>query len=62
VVKGEEMQMRMMRYYTTAAWLRGYVSSLDPKNEVNRAVIAHLTAAEQLLQDIWDKYAKQEGL
>ena len=56
------MQMRMMRYYTTAAWLRGYVSSLDPENEANRAVIAHLKSAERLLQDVWDAYAEEEGL
>ena len=52
----------MLKYYTTAAWIRGYISSMDEKNEVNRAVIYRLQMAADLLQEAWDIYAKEEGL
>jgi hypothetical protein len=52
----------MLKYYTTASWIRGYISSMDQENEVNRAVIYRLQMAADLLQEAWDVYAKQEGL
>ena len=52
----------MLKYYTTASWIRGYISSMDEKNEVNRSVIHRLQMAADLLQEAWDIYAKEEGL
>lgn len=53
---------RMLNYYTTAAWLRGFVSSFDKENKYNDAIINRLTLAAELLDEVWDQYAKKEGL
>ena len=53
---------RMLNYYTTAAWLRGYVNSFDRDNKYNDAIINRLTLAAELLSEVWDSYAKKEGL
>lgn len=52
----------MLNYYTTAAWLRGFVSSFDKENKYNDAIINRLTLAAELLDEVWDQYAKKEGL
>ncbi len=49
-----------LKYYTTAAWLRGYASGLDEREY--RALIAKLHDASLLLDAVWDEYAEKEGL
>ena len=50
-----------LKYYTTAAWLRGYASSFDD-NENSKSIVYKLKLASELLSAVWDEYAKQEGL
>jgi hypothetical protein len=50
-----------LKYYTTAAWLRGYASSFDD-SENSKAIVYRLKLASELLDAVWDEYAKQEGL
>ena len=56
------MDPNKVKYYTTAAWLRGYASSFDEENDNAKSIVHHLMMASQLLDDVWDEYAKQEGL
>ena len=53
---------RMLNYYTAAAWLRGFINSFDKENKYNDAIINRLTLAAELLDEVWDQYAKKEGL
>ena len=50
-----------LKCYTTAAWLRGYASSFDD-SENSKAIVYKLNLAAALLSDVWDEYAKKEGL
>lgn len=55
------MDPNKIKYYTTAAWLRGYARSFD-ESENSKAIVYRLTLAAELLDAVWDEYAKQEGL
>ena len=55
------MDPNKIKYYTTAAWLRGYASSFD-ESENSKAIVYRLNMAAELLDAVWDEYAKQEGL
>ncbi len=55
------MDPNKIKYYTTAAWLRGYASSFD-ESEISKAIVYKLKLASELLDAVWDEYAKQEGL
>lgn len=55
------MDNNKLKYYTTAAWLRGYASSFDD-DENSKAIVYRLHLAAELLDAVWDEYAKQEGL
>ena len=50
-----------LKFYTTAAWLRGYASSFDD-SENSKAIVYKLKLAEELLSAVWDEYAKEQGL
>lgn len=50
-----------LKYYTTAAWLRGYASSFDEENENAKSIVHHLMMASQLLDAVWDEYAREAG-
>ena len=61
-------QIRMQRYMKTAEyrlelynWLRGYANSFDDSENAN-AIVHKLRLAAALLDDVWDEYAKKEGL
>ena len=56
------MDPNKLKYYTTAAWLRGYASSFDENNENAKSIVHHLMLASRLLDAVWDEYAKREGL
>ena len=56
------MDLSKLKYYTTAAWLRGYASSFDEENENAKSIVHHLMMASKLLDAVWDEYAKKEGL
>lgn len=55
------MDLNKIKYYTTAAWLRGYARSFDG-SENSKAIVYRLMMAAELLDAVWDEYAKQEGL
>ena len=55
------MDLSKLKYYTTAAWLRGYASSFAD-DENSKAIVYKLTLASELLDQVWDEYAKKEGL
>ena len=55
------MDPNKVKYYTAAAWLRGYASSFDD-SENSKSIVHHLMLASQLLDAVWDEYAKKEGL
>ena len=44
---------------TTAAWLRGYADTLDLSLHVT--LIYKMHNAADLLQAVWDEYAKENG-
>jgi hypothetical protein len=43
----------------TASWLRGYASTLS--ESTHSALIHRMNQAANLLQDVWDDYAKENG-
>ena len=51
------MNARMLQYATTAEWLRGYISTLDP--DMNPALIHKMNQAADLLTDVWDDYVEK---
>ena len=55
------MNQDKLKCYTTAAWLRGYASSFDD-SENSKAIVYKLKLASELLDAVWDEYAKKEGL
>jgi len=55
------MDLNKIKYYTTAAWLRGYASSFD-ESENSKAIVYKLKLAAELLDAVWGEYAKKEGL
>ena len=55
------MDLSKLKYYTTAAWLRGYASSFAD-DENSKAIVYKLMLASELLDEVWDEYAKKEGL
>ena len=55
------MDLSKLKYYTTAAWLRGYASSFDD-SENSKSIVYKLMLASELLDEVWDEYAKKEGL
>lgn len=55
------MDNNKLKYYTTAAWLRGYASSFDPDNKAAESIVYKLGLAAELLQEVWDEYANKEG-
>ena len=55
------MDLSKLNYYTTAAWLRGYASSFAD-DENSKAIVYKLKLASELLDAVWDEYAKKEGL
>ena len=50
-----------LKFYTTAAWLRGYASSFDD-SENSKSIVYRLLMAAELLDEVWDEYAKEQGL
>ena len=44
---------------TTASWLRGYAETLDP--DLHTALIHKISQATNVLQAVWDEYAKENG-
>lgn len=58
---GGNMDLSKLKYYTTAAWLRGYASSFAD-DETSKAVVYRLKQAAELLDAVWDEYAQKEGL
>ena len=55
------MDLNKIKYYTTAAWLRGYARSFDD-SENSKAIVFKIMLASELLDAVWDEYAKKEGL
>ena len=53
--------MEKLKYYTTAAWLRGYASSFDEENENAKSIVHHLMMASELLDAVCDEYAREAG-
>ena len=53
------MDSKKLQCLTTASWLRGYVGSL---NEYEHGALIHkLNQASNLLTEVWDEYAKENG-
>ena len=50
---------KKLKYLTTASWLRGYADTLDP--DLHTALIHKISQAANLLQQVWDEYAKENG-
>lgn len=48
-----------LQYYTMAAWMRGYVAGLDDYQD--RALIAKLTKAADMLDAVFGKYTDETG-
>ena len=48
-----------IEYLTTASWLRGYADTLD--ETLHTPLIHKLNQAANLLQAVWDEYAKEIG-
>jgi len=44
---------------TTASWLRGYAATLD--SDLYKPLIHRMNQAANLLQAVWDDYAKENG-
>ena len=56
------MDSEKLKYYTTAAWLRGFSRLFDEDDENSKAILYKLTLASKLLDAVWDEYAKEQGL
>lgn len=50
-----------LKCYTTAAWLRGFANSFDDK-ENSKSIVYRLLMAAELLDEVWNEYARREGL
>ena len=48
-----------LKYLTTAAWLSGYAETLDLS--LHLTLIHKMHNAADLLQAVWDDYAKENG-
>ena len=58
--RGNEMiDPTKLQYYTLAAWCRGYASGLDKFEYA--ALIHKLNKVSELLDAVWDEYAREAG-
>ncbi len=46
-----------LQYFTMAAWMRGYASSLDPHN--HDALIFKMNKAADMMDAVWSKYLEE---
>ena len=57
-MKYKRIDPTKLEYYTAAAWMRGYVSSITN----DKTGLQHkLERIAELLQNTWDDYAKESG-
>lgn len=49
-----------VKYMTMASWMRGYASGLDEKQY--ETLIFKLQQASELLDAVWNEYARENGL
>jgi hypothetical protein len=54
---GKIMDASKLQYFTMAAWMRGYASSLD--EHLHSALIFKMNKAADMMDAVWGKYLEE---